>query len=258
VGRGCPDTPRMVEIRGTTALVGLLGWPVSDSLSPQMQNAAFAALGLDWAYVALPTPPAGLAAAVRGLAAAGFRGANVTIPHKRAVFELCDDLDPVAHDSGSVNTLRFDKTRVVGASTDGAAVANQVQAAGRRCLILGAGGAAAAVAEALRRAGAGAVTLASRRDVDWPPAGDGYELIVNATPITGELVVVPRPEQQVVDLAYRPDGSDTALVEAARAAGCSTVVDGLDVLLAQGAASFEYWTGEPAPVAAMRAALSRQ
>jgi shikimate dehydrogenase len=248
----------MVEIRGTTALVGLLGWPVSYSLSPPMQNAAFAALGLDWAYVALPTAPEGLGAAVRGLAAAGFRGANVTIPHKRAVLELCDDLDAAAHDSGSVNTLRFDATRVVGASTDGAAVASQVQAAGRRCLILGAGGASAAVAEALHRAGAAAVAVSSRRDLDWPPAGEGYELIVNATPITSELVVVPRPEQQVVDLAYRQDGSDTALVEAARAAGCQTVVDGLDVLLAQGAASFEYWTGEPAPLAAMRAALSRE
>jgi shikimate dehydrogenase len=247
----------MVEIRGTTALVGLLGWPVSHSLSPQMQNAAFAALGLDWAYVALPTPPEGLAAAVRGLAAAGFRGANVTIPHKRAVLDLCDDLDGAARDSGSVNTLRFDETRVTGTSTDGAAVASQVQAAGRRCLILGAGGAAAAVAEALRRADAAAVTLASRRDVDWPPAGEGYELIVNATPITDELVVAPRPEQQIVDLAYRQDGADTALVEAARAVGCSTVVDGLDVLLAQGAAAFEYWTGETAPLVAMQAALAR-
>jgi shikimate dehydrogenase len=247
----------MIEIRGTTGLVGLLGWPVSHSLSPQMQNAAFAALGLDWAYVPLPTRPEGLSTAVRGLAAAGFRGANVTIPHKRAVLELCDDLDAPARDSGSVNTLRFAEGRVVGASTDGAAVAGQVEAAGRRCLILGAGGAAAAVAAALHRAGAAAVTLASRRDVDWPPGGEGYELIVNATPITGELVVAPRREQQVVDLAYRQDGSDTALVEAARAAGCAIVIDGLDVLLAQGAASFEYWTGEPAPLAAMRAALSR-
>jgi shikimate dehydrogenase len=245
----------MVEIRGTTALVGLLGWPVSHSLSPQMQNAGFAALGLDWAYVALPTPPDGLAAAVRGLAAAGFRGANVTIPHKRAVVDLCDHVDGAARDAGSVNTLRFDGTRVTGASTDGAAVASQVQARGRRCLILGAGGAAAAVAEALRAEGAVAVTLASRRSGDWPPTGEGYELLVNATPITNQLVVTPRPGQQIVDLAYRQDGTETTFVEAARAAGCPTVVDGLEVLVAQGAASFEYWTGEPAPLAAMRAAL---
>ena len=86
----------MIEIRGTTTLVGLLGWPTSHSLSPPMQNAGFAALGLDWAYVPLPTPPELLRDAVRGLVAVGFAGANVTIPHKQAVIELCDELDEVA------------------------------------------------------------------------------------------------------------------------------------------------------------------
>jgi hypothetical protein len=90
------DTPRVIEIRGTTTLVGLLGWPTSHSLSPPMQNAGFAALGLDWAYVPLPTPPELLADAVRGLAATGFAGANVTIPHKQSVIEHCDELDPIA------------------------------------------------------------------------------------------------------------------------------------------------------------------
>ena len=87
---------RLIEIRGTTTLVGLLGWPTSHSLSPPMQNAAFAALALDWAYVPLPTPPDQLADAVKGLQAVGFAGANVTIPHKQAVIPLCDELDEIA------------------------------------------------------------------------------------------------------------------------------------------------------------------
>lgn len=244
----------MTEIRGTTTLVGLLGWPTSHSLSPPMQNAGFAALGLDWAYVPLSTRPEQLADAVRGLAAIGFAGANVTIPHKQAVIELCDELDEIALAAGSVNTLVFTDGRVIGSSTDGEAVTAQIDAVGRHVLVLGAGGAALAVAEALERAGA-EVTIASRREPGWPPSGEGYDILVNATPVKEELIVIPQPGQQVVDLAYLADGRDTALVAAAREAGCETVVDGLDVLLAQGAASFERWTGLEAPIAAMRLAL---
>ena len=108
--------PRLIEIRGTTTLVGLLGWPTSHSLSPPMQNAAFAALGLDWAYAPFPSPEQ-LAEAVRGLEAAGFAGPNVTIPHKQAVIPLCDELDEIAQAAGSVNTLVFDDGRVLGSST---------------------------------------------------------------------------------------------------------------------------------------------
>ena len=244
----------MTEIRGTTTLVGLLGWPTSHSLSPPMQNAGFEALGLDWAYVPLPTPPDLLPDAVRGLSAIGFAGANVTIPHKQAVIELCDDLDDVARAAGSVNTLVFDDGRVLGSSTDGDAVTAQIDASGRRALVLGSGGAARAVVEALEREGA-EVTMASRRESGWPPSGADYDVLVNATPVKEELIVVPRAGIQVVDLAYLPDGRDTALVAAARAAGCEVVVDGLDVLLFQGAASFEHWTGLPAPLVAMRDAL---
>jgi shikimate dehydrogenase len=243
-----------MEIRGTTTLVGLLGWPTSHSLSPPMQNAGFAALGLDWAYVPLPTPPEQLADAVRGLAATGFAGANVTIPHKQAVLELCDELDEVASAAGSVNTLAFTDGRVLGSSTDGAAVTMQIDPAGRRALVLGKGGAARAAIEALRRAGA-EVVAAGRRDADWPPSADGYDILVNATPLKEELVVAPHGGMEVVDLAYLPDGRETALVAAAHAAGCEIVVDGLDVLLFQGVASFERWTGLPAPLAAMRTAL---
>ena len=244
----------MIEIRGTTTLVGLLGWPTAHSLSPPMQNAGFAALGLDWAYVPLPTPPALLPDAVRGLRAMGFAGANVTIPHKQAVLALCDELDDVARAAGSVNTLVFEDGRVIGSSTDGDAVTGQIETGGRRALVLGAGGAALAVVEALERAGA-EVTMASRRESGWPPSVASYDVLINATPVKEELIVTPHAGMQVVDLAYLLDSRETALVAAAKAAGCEIVVDGLDVLLGQGVASFERWTGLPAPLVAMRAAL---
>jgi shikimate dehydrogenase len=247
----------VTSIRGTTTLVGLLGWPTSHSLSPPMQNAGFAALGLDWAYVPLPTPPEGLGEAVRGLVAAGFAGANVTIPHKERVTLYCDDLDEVAAAAGSVNTLVVADGRVLGSSTDGAAVTSQIDARDRNVLILGAGGAAKAVMHAVAAVGAAGIELATRRSHDWPPKGEGVDVLVNCTPVKDEVLVPPYPGMQVVDLAYNADGSETALVAAARAAGCETVVDGLDVLLAQGAASFERWTGKPAPLAAMAAALRR-
>lgn len=248
----------MTSIRGTTTLVGLLGWPTAHSLSPRMQNAGFAALGLDWAYVPLPTAAERLGDAVRGLVATGFAGANVTIPHKETVLALCDDLDEVAAAAGSVNTLVVQDGRVLGSSTDGAAVTSQIDARDRTVLILGGGGAAKAVQHAVASAGASRVELATRRDAGWPPSGEGVDVLVNCTPVKDEVLVRPYPGMQVVDLAYNADGSETALVAAALAAGCETVVDGLDVLLAQGAASFERWTGEPAPLAAMADALRHQ
>lgn len=249
----------MTEIRGTTTLVGLLGWPTSHSLSPPMQNAGFAALGLDWAYVPLPTPPEALADAVRGLVATGFVGANVTIPHKQAVLALCDELDDVAERARSVNTLVIRDGRVLGSSTDGLAVTSQIDANGRRALralVLGTGGASKAVVAALEDAGTDVVAR-GRRDRDWPPSADGFDVLVNTTPVKDELIVSPRAGMQVVDLAYHSDGRPTALVAAARELDCHPCIDGLDVLLAQGAASFERWTGEPAPITAMRDTLRR-
>ncbi len=244
----------MIEIHGTTTLVGLLGWPTSHSLSPRMQNAGFAALGLDWVYVPLPTPRESLADAVRGLVALGLAGANVTIPHKVAVIPLCDALDEVAERAGSVNTLVVKDGHVVGSSTDGKAVTDQIESEGRRALVLGTGGAAKAVVAALELAGA-EVVAKGRRDIGWPPDGHGFEVLVNCTPVKDELLVPPRPDMQVVDLAYNADGSPTALVTAAVEVGCDIVVDGLDVLLFQGVASFERWTGFPAPIQTMRDAL---
>ena len=268
-----------MTIGGATRLVGLIGDPVEHSLSPLMQNAGFAAVALDWAYVPLPVKREQLEEAVGGLNALGFAGANVTIPHKTAVVGYCDELDDVAARAGSVNTLVVREGRVLGSSTDGPAVVGLVEAGGARVLVLGAGGGAQAVATALGDAGAESITIAARdaerahalavrlrtlfpeREIsaesDWPPPGTGDTLLVNATPIREEALVQPSSEQQVVDLAYRQDRSETALVRAAREAGCARVVDGLEVLLAQGAASFERWTGIEAPIGVMRAALTR-
>jgi shikimate dehydrogenase len=244
-------------ITATTRLVTLLGHPVAHSLSPRMQNAAFAARALDWAYTACDVDPGALPAAVAGLRALGFAGANVTIPHKGAVAELCDELDDLSRRSGAVNTLVFRDGRTVGANTDGPAVASAVDATHARVLVLGHGGAARAVAVALEGAGAASVRLASRREADWPPPGVDATILVNATPLRDEVPVPPHRAQQVVDLAYRPDGRPTALVVAAREAGCATVVDGLEILVRQGAAAFELWTGVAAPLDVMRAAVAR-
>ena len=243
-----------MEIRGTTTLVGILGWPVWHSLSPRLQNAGFNALGLDWAYVPLPVRPEDLAEAVRGLAAAGFAGANVTIPHKTAALELCDDIDELAAEASSVNTLVFADGRVRGSSTDITALGDAVEASGLRALVLGAGGSAKAAVVALRKAGA-QVETATRHDAGWPPEGRDFDIVVNATPVKDDPIVSPREGQQIVDLPYNPNGEPTSLVTAARAAGCERVVDGIDILVAQGVASFELWTGLPAPVVAMREAL---
>jgi shikimate dehydrogenase len=230
----------VAELSGRTRLVALLGTPIGGSLSPRMQNAAFAARGLDWAYVACEVDE--LEPAVRGLQALGFAGANVTIPHKQEAARLCDEAD-----GDSVNTLVFRDGRVLGFNTDKEIVAG-IEA--RSVCLIGAGGAARALLPALD----GEVRTFTRSG-DWPPDASEADLIVNATPIRDELLVEPRAEQAVVDLAYRPDGAPTALVAAAREAGCRVVVDGLEGLVRQGAASFELWTGVAAPVDVMRASL---
>jgi shikimate dehydrogenase len=225
-----------IEVGGATRVVALLGHPVSHSLSPRMHNAAFAALGLDWVYVAFDVSPERLEEAVHGLAGLGLAGANVTAPHKLAVAQL------VEADVPSVNTLVFEGGRTVGHSTDAAVVA-PIEA--ERPVVLGDGGAARAFVEALP----GARVFA--RSGDWPPDVRDADLVVNATPVRDEVLVQLGPGQTLVDLPYPA----SATAGAARTAG-ATVVDGLDVLVAQGAASFELWTGVPGPVAAMRAAVS--
>ena len=228
-----------MTIGASTKLIALLGHPVAHSLSPQMQNAAFAACRLDWAYVALDVPPPQLEEALRGLVAGVFAGANVTIPHKHAAAALCDEAE-----GDAVNTLVFRQGRVLGFNTDKEIVAGIPS---RRVSLIGAVGAAATVLPGLN----GEVRQFSRRG-DWPPDAEGCDLVVNATPVRDELLVQPQAGQVVVELAY--GAGETALVAAARAAGC-VVVDGLEALVRQGAASFERWTGISAPVSAMRAAL---
>jgi shikimate dehydrogenase len=200
-----------------------------------MQNAAFAARALDWAYVALDVPPGRLEEVVHGLAAAGFAGANVTSPHKLAVAALVETEEP------SVNTLLFQDGRVVGRSTDAAVLTGLPFG---RAAIVGDGGAARAFAEALPHA------HRFSRSGDWPPDIADAELVVHATPVRDEVLVELRAGQTLVDLPY----PDSATAAAARAAG-ARVVDGLEVLVAQGAAAFELWTGVPAPIAVMRAAI---
>jgi shikimate dehydrogenase len=222
-------------IGGATRLVALIGQPVSHSLSPRMQNAAFAAMALDWAYVALDVLPDRLEEALRGLAAAGFAGANVTTPHKLAVARL------VGGDEPSVNTLVFRDGEIEASSTD-AAILRGLEP--RRPAVLGDGGAA----KAFERALSGARVFS--RKGEWPPDLADVDLVVNATSARDEVVAELAPGQTLVDLPY----PDSATARAATAAG-ARVLDGIDVLVAQGAASFELWTGLPAPVDVMRAAV---
>jgi shikimate dehydrogenase len=219
-------------ISGAGRLVGLIGTPVSGSLSPRMQNAAFAEVGLDWEYVALDVAPEELEEVVLGLEARGFVGANVTAPHKQAVARIIQSELP------SVNTIAGGR----GYSTD-AAILTQVTEF-YLAVILGDGGAAAAFRHALPDA-----RVFSRRG-DWPPDATAADLVVHTTPVRDEVMVEVGEGQTLVDLPY----PDSATAAAARERG-ARVLDGLDVLVAQGAASFELWTGRPAPVPAMRAAI---
>jgi len=278
--------PGVTEVRvappsGRTRVVGVIGDPVAHSLSPVLHNAAFAALGLDWVYVAFPVPRGRGADAVAAVPALGLAGFNVTMPHKEDVAGACDELTPDAARLRSVNTVvaRPDG-RTLGDSTDGPgfldALADEaIAVAGRPVLVLGAGGAARAVALALGRADA-RVTVAARRPdaaeaaAALAPGGrvvalgaadpSAFAVIVNATPLGmsggDPLPVDPEalhPGQSVIDLVYHP--ADTPLLTAARAQG-AVAVNGLGMLLHQAARSFTLWTGERAPLDAMRAAVT--
>jgi shikimate dehydrogenase len=232
----------VTAIGGATRLVALLGHPVAHSLSPTMQNAAFAARGLDWAYVACDVRPEELDRAVHGLVALGFAGANVTTPHKLAVAEL----DLVNTDAPSVNILRVVDGHVEGWTSD-AAIADDLTI--ERPAILGDGGSATAFAHAFCSKRGLSPKLFSRRGT-WPPEVADADVVVNATSARDEVLVELRPDQTLIDLPY----PESATGRAARAAGVR-VIDGLEVLVAQGAASFRLWTGVSAPLDVMRAAV---
>jgi len=216
-----------------TEVVALLGHPVAHSLSPRMHNAAFAARGLDWTYVALDVQPDRLEEAVRGLDALGFAGANITAPHKLAVARI------VGSDLPSVNTLL---PGGAAHSTDTAIL--ELVTNRHKPAIVGDGGAAAAFRHALPEA-----RVYSRRTM-WPPDVSEADVVIHATPVRDEVLFELHAGQTLIDLPY----PRTATADAAVRAG-ATVYDGLDVLVAQGVESFELWTGVPAPVDVMRRAV---
>ncbi|HYY22474.1 MAG TPA: shikimate dehydrogenase [Thermoleophilaceae bacterium] len=256
-------------------LFGVLGFPVGHSRSPAMMAAAFRELGLRWRYLKLPVPPERFAETVRALPASGYAGANVTVPHKLAAHRLADSLGAVAAAVGAVNTLTFADGRIEGDNTDAAGFLDALPEppAGRRALVLGAGGSARAVVWALLRSGAEvavwnrtparAEELCAELGARVVGAPAEAEMIVNATsvgldPALDEADAVAAlgldrlpPPALVVDLVY--GAGRTPLVRWAERSG-ALVVDGLEVLVRQGARSVERWTGRSAPLEAMRAA----
>jgi shikimate dehydrogenase len=256
-----------------TTLAGVLGFPVAHSRSPAMMNAAFAELRLDWRYVRLPVSPKRFSETARALPGSGYRGANVTIPHKLAAHALADELTPAAAAIGAANTLTFEHGRVLADNTDAGGLLDAIgeKQRGRSALVLGAGGAGRAAAWALREAGAEVAVwnrtadrarrLAGELEVGHAERPGAADIVVNAT--SAELDPQPdplealglrgaQPPPVLVDLVYTEGG--TVLAGWAEAGG-SRVVDGLEVLVRQGALSLELWTGRPAPLATMRAAV---
>jgi shikimate dehydrogenase len=259
------------------ALAGVLGHPVGHSRSPVMMNAAFRELGLDWRYVKLPVAPELFAETVGALPASGYAGANVTIPHKEAARALADDVSPAVREIGAANTLSFRSGRIRADNTDadGLLAALEQPVNGLRALVLGAGGAGRAAAWALSRAGAEvavwnrtperAAALAEELGVRCVPRPVQADLLVNATSVglargmTEDQALAALalegtlPPALVVDLVY---GDDPTPLGRWAEAGDGRVVGGLEVLVRQGALSFELWTGEQAPLDAMRHAVS--
>jgi len=277
------------NIGSQTSVVGVLGHPIGHSLSPRMHNAAFLFQGIDMVYLAFDVSPEHLQEAVPGLRALGFRGVNVTIPHKEAIVALLDDVEAAAARIGSVNTVVNDDGRLVGYNTDKSGFLAALRglrpegARGLTCFIAGAGGAARAIVAGLIEDGAReiyvynrtlerAVSLCSQA-VSWGNtrclalpehevfgAAREAELIVNATsvgltPSVKESAIpvdILRSRQIVLDLVYGRE--PTALVREAKARG-AIAIDGREMLVMQAAGSYELWTGRRAPVDVMRTSL---
>jgi shikimate dehydrogenase len=257
--------------------LAVIGHPVAHSRSPAMQNAALAALGLaaEWRYEAIDVPPEGLEERVLAMAAGDFAGANVTVPHKHAALALADAPSEVAREIGAANTLVFGQGRMLAHNTDadGFLAALPVPPRGRQALVLGAGGAARAVVWALEREGAkvevwnrtAARAVEICGELGGAPVADpdqgAYELVVNTSSagLDGEdpFDHLPleaagfSPEQTVVDMVY--GAAPSPLLVAAEAAS-ATVVDGIEVLVQQGALSLRIWTNREPPLDVMRTA----
>jgi shikimate dehydrogenase len=278
-------------ITGKTSITGLIGWPVSHSVSPPMHNAAFAHLGLDWCYIPLPVstePSHRIGNAVAGLRALGLRGANVTVPHKQSVIPYLDTLTPAAQAIGAVNTivvgpdglLTGDNTDALGFIAD--LRAHKVDPSGSVALILGAGGSARAVAYGLATAGVSSLAIANRSPAraqelvtelaplvpaghitahdmgtELPELSQRADLIVNCTSLgmTPYIETSPWPDQ----LPFQPHQTVYDLVYnptrtrflTAAERAGATAIGGLGMLIWQGAVAFELWTGQPAPVPVM-------
>ncbi len=270
-----------MKIDGKTQLVGIIGWPVTHSFSPQMHNVAFADLGLNWLYLPFPVEPAQLATAVSGLTVAGIRGFNITVPHKQTIIPLLDEIEAAAKAIGAVNTVVVQENgRLHGYNSDWSGFladlqAQEVTIAGRDCFVLGAGGSARAVAYALAHAGGKVCILARRIEqaealiTDLCPFfADGVfqkrplsalttiatqsqaPLIVNTTPLgmtphENNSVwpdELPFPDNSFIyDLVYNP--TETKLIHQADANKCQSS-NGLGMLVHQGAVAFELWTGQ--------------
>lgn len=283
-----------MEITAKTQIVGVIGWPVSHSVSPAMHNAAFAALELDWCYLPLPVPVEPhprIGEAVRGLLSLGLRGANVTVPHKQAVMPHLDWLTPAAQAIGAVNTIRIEADgRLSGDNTDARGFIadlgeHGVALAGKRALVLGAGGSARAIVYGLAEAGCQSIAIFNRtaekahdlamdiRTVfpfcrfsghpgfdDLAVMASEADLVVNCTSLgmTPNVEGLPwlaevafRPGQTVYDLVYNP--LQTRLLQKATVDGAHAI-NGLGMLIWQGALAFERWTGQLPPVEVMRRA----
>jgi len=273
-------------------LFALIGDPVEQSLSPAMHNAAFRALGLNCAYIALRVPKSMLADAIAGVRTLGIAGFNVTIPHKIGIVGLLDELDESASLVGAVNTVKENQGKLIGFNTDGEGALRALEGKigsvrGKEVVLLGAGGAARAIAFSLAKAGA-RLTIANRTvpkaralasaieqklGVNVEVASLGRAELIKALKNAGVLInatsvgMYPGTDKTLVsasmmhrglvvyDIVYEPLG--TKLLQEARRAGVKTI-DGLGMLVHQGALAFEIWTGKPAPIKIMRAAAKRE
>jgi shikimate dehydrogenase len=267
------------QLSGATRLAIVIGDPVRHSLSPALHNAAFNALGLDWVYVAAPVPAGQAGAAVEAMRTLGIEGMNVTMPHKQGVFAAVDRLAPEAQVLGAVNCVSREGGLLVGENTDGPGLVRSIREdlgidpGGLRTLIVGAGGAANAAARSLADAGAH-ISVTNRTadraeataeiagpnaQVVGPEFAQDAELIIQATSV-GMSPEDPLPldpgylsqGQYLVELIYHP--TQTPLLAAALERGV-TAVNGTGMLLHQAAIAFTHWTGEPAPLSAMREVL---